>query len=200
MTRDEIPLFPLNTVLFPDGPLPLRIFETRYVDMVSKCMRENLAFGVVLMVTTGEHGVARLAETGTSARIVDFNQGSEGLLYITARGERRFRLASVRQQEDGLNMAGVEWLPDADGDAPAALLQSTAEALQVLFATSGLLYQNIEKRYNDASWVGFRLAEILPLAAETRQRCLEMNDAGLRLQLLQPVLAQVVSGQHRRRN
>lgn len=193
MSSQEIPLFPLGTVLFPDGPLPLKIFETRYVDMVSRCASEDLAFGIALLVSADDSGVARLAEVGTSARIIDWNQGSDGLLYITAMGERRFRILSARQQEDGLNLAEVEWLPAESPAAPQPTLRAMASALRALFATSGLLYESIEKKYSDASWVGFRLAEILPLAPETRQRCLELRSASARLELLQPVVKQVAA-------
>ena len=194
MSSQEIPLFPLGTVLFPEGPLPLRIFEARYVDMVSRCTRENLTFGVALSVSSAEEeGVARLAETGTSARIVDWNQGSDGLLYIMARGERRFRIRAVRQQDDGLHLAQVEWLAEETPYAPEQQLQAMAAALHTLLKTSGVLYEDIEKQYANATWVGFRLAEILPLAPATRQRCLELHAARERLDLLQPVAMQVIA-------
>src|SRR6476469_216509 len=101
-----MPLFPLNTVLFPGGPLPLRIFETRYVDMVRHCMRERCPFGVVLIRAGAEVGaVADTAEVGTTAHIVDFNPMPDGLLGISCVGEHKFRVLSRRQQGDGLNVA-----------------------------------------------------------------------------------------------
>ncbi|HKL63591.1 MAG TPA: LON peptidase substrate-binding domain-containing protein [Woeseiaceae bacterium] len=110
MSDTEIPLFPLRTVLYPEGPLPLRIFETRYVDMISRCLREDAGFGVVLIREGTETGTASTCATGTLAKIIDWYQGSDGLLGITAQGSRRFRLETVRQAPDGLNFGRVEWL------------------------------------------------------------------------------------------
>jgi len=112
-THATLPLFPLNTVLFPGGPLRLRIFEPRYLDMVSRCMREDSGFGVALIVAGREAGgAAQTVTIGTHARIVDFEQLDDGLLGITARGERRFRIVHAHQESDGLNVAQVEWLDD----------------------------------------------------------------------------------------
>ena len=110
----EIPLFPLNAVLFPGGPLPLRIFEPRYVDMVRRCMREGSAFGVVLIAAGTEAGgpVESTAPVGTSARIIDFFPLPDGLLGIYCLGGRKFRLLKRRQQSDGLNIGEVLWLPE----------------------------------------------------------------------------------------
>ena len=100
--RQEIPLFPLGTVLFPGGPLPLRIFEARYIDLVRRCMRENSGFGVVLLTDGPEAGDGPTAtsDVGTYARIVDFSGQPDGLLGIEARGERRFRILSRRRARD----------------------------------------------------------------------------------------------------
>src|SRR5688572_9527850 len=107
----ELPLFPLNTVLFPGGPLPRRIFEPRYVDMVRDCMRDSAAFGVVLIRSGQEVGaVTSAADIGTSARIIDFNSLPDGLLGISCIGEQKFRVESRRVQPDGLNIGTVTWL------------------------------------------------------------------------------------------
>ena len=104
----EVALFPLNTVLFPGGPLPLRIFEPRYMDMVRRCMRERSAFGVVLILGGSEVGaVTSTAEIGTTARIADFYPLPDGLLGIACLGERKFRVRERRRQADGLNIAEV---------------------------------------------------------------------------------------------
>ncbi|HEY7377666.1 MAG TPA: LON peptidase substrate-binding domain-containing protein, partial [Steroidobacteraceae bacterium] len=100
---EEIALFPLNTVLFPGGPLPLRIFEPRYIDMVRRCLREQRGFGVVLIRSGNEVGPAEFESVGTLARIVDFHALSDGLLGLVNVGERRFRVISRRRQDDGLN-------------------------------------------------------------------------------------------------
>ena len=115
-------LLPLNTVLFPGGPLSLRIFEPRYLDMVRRCLKEHSAFGVVLILAGAEAGaVSAVADTGTSARLVDFDTLPDGLLGITCLGERRFRVRRRWQQSDGLNLAEVDYLPeDASSALPAA--------------------------------------------------------------------------------
>ena len=109
----HIPIFPLNTVLFPGGPLPLRIFEPRYIDMVSASMKSDTPFGVLLIKDGEEAGPATTYEVGTLAKITDFYQGSDGLLGVTALGGQRFRLISNERQHDGLNIGEVE-LIDAD--------------------------------------------------------------------------------------
>lgn len=185
---EKLPLFPLATVLFPDGPLPLRIFETRYVDMVANCLKRSAVFGVVLMAANREGGAARLATTGCTARITDWDRGTDGLLYITTRGERRFRLRTVSQQADGLSLAEVTWVPPEPVVNPASVPDSIVVSLQSLLARNEGLYGELEQRLDDASWVGFRLAELLPLSPATRQRCLEIGDPEARLELLRPVL------------
>ena len=185
-THASIPLFPLHTVLFPGGPLRLRIFEPRYLDMVSRCMREDAGFGVALIVAGQEAGgSAQTVEIGTLARIVDFEQLDDGLLGITARGERRFRIVRVHQESDGLNVCQVEWREDeARAEVPAqhAVL---AELLRRAIEQIGPAYGELTPAYEDASWVGMRLAEILPLAPIERQELLELNDGPERLQWLQ---------------
>jgi Lon protease-like protein len=185
----EIPLFPLNTVLFPGGPLPLRIFEPRYVDMVRYCMRERAPFGVELIRAGAEVGkVTSAADVGTSARIVDFFQLPEGLLGISCIGERKFRVQSRRVQEDGLNMGTIEWLPPE----PAADLPSEHAHLGLLLRKVlpqlGDMYQSTPKHFDDAGWVGARLAEILPIDLADKQHCLELDDPVERLARLSPFI------------
>ena len=182
---DSIPLFPLNAVLFPDGPLKLRIFEARYVDMIGRCMREGSSFGVALIREGVEAGgEARTVEIGTTARIVDFERLQDGLLGITAVGERSFRIHSTSQQADGLNIADVEWLP-----AEPAIEVSEENAYLVRLLQHALpqlapVYDFTPIRYEDASWVGMRLIELLPLPLPEKQICLEMQDPLRRLEHL----------------
>lgn len=173
----ELPLFPLNAVLFPEGPLKLRIFEARYVDMIGRCMRENTSFGVALIVEGVEAGGdAQAATIGTSARIVDFEKLEDGLLGITALGERSFSILSVTRQPDGLNVATIEWLEEESNvpvpDDTAYLVRLLQHALPQLAP----VYDFTPIRYEDAAWVGARLIEILPLPLREKQRCLEMRD------------------------
>jgi len=105
---EEIPLFPLGTVMFPGGPLALRIFEARYIDLVRRCMRDSSGFGIVLIREGQEAGGPAVTyDVGTLARIVDFSQQPDGLLGIRAMGERRFRILERRRARDGLNLADV---------------------------------------------------------------------------------------------
>ena len=182
---DTIPLFPLSTVLFPEGALKLRIFETRYVDMIGRCMKEQSGFGVVLIVEGQEAGSqVTTAEVGTLARITDFERLSDGLLGITAQGGQRFRLVTTRRQADGLNVAEVEWLPaELSMPIPSEHLD-LSEALAELWPRLTEGRDPTPPRYDDAGWVSARLAEILPLEVTERQRCLEISDPAQRLQYL----------------
>ncbi len=189
MSTAEIALFPLNTVLFPGGPLPLRIFETRYTDMVRRCMREQSAFGVLLIRAGVEAGeVASSADIGTTARIVDFYQLPDRLLGITCLGERRFRVVSRRRQADGLNMGTVEWLPEDSKVAVPGEYQHLADLLRKVLPELGEMYQSVPKHFDDAGWVGARLVEILPISLGDKQACLEMDDPLQRLARLSPLI------------
>lgn len=185
----DIPLFPLNTVLFPGGELPLRIFERRYLDMVSRCTREGRGFGVVLIREGAEAAAAVLTHrVGTLARIVDFDQLDDGLLGITAVGERRFRLRESRRLPDGLNVGSVEWLMDMQAAPLPSAFEPYARLLEQALSQLGGRYGRLERRYDDAVWVGARLLEILPLRLEDKQRCLELDDPLERLEFLKPLV------------
>lgn len=185
----EIPLFPLNTVLFPGGPLPLRIFETRYLDMVRRCLREDGDFGVVLIRHGAEAGgPARFCDVGTAARIVDFDRLDDGLLGIACVGVGRFRVIESWRAEDGLNVARVE---DLSSGPPAPLPAEHAHLADVLrrvLPELGEAYAHVARDFGDAAWVGHRLAELLPLELPARQALLEMDDPLERLALLAPMI------------
>jgi Lon protease-like protein len=183
----SIALFPLNIVLFPDGPLPLRIFETRYTDMVRRCMRESAAFGVVLIREGNEVGPAETFEVGTLANIVDFHQLSDGLLGLSCVGGQRFRIHSRSRQTDGLNLAGVECLtPEPSVPVPPRHAR-LSELLKSVLPQLGEVYTDIKMRLDDAAWVGHRLAEILPIPLTDKQSCLELDDPIQRLDVLGPL-------------
>lgn len=181
---EEIPIFPLQTVLYPGGPLSLRIFETRYLDMVSRCLKQDQGFGVCLIREGQEAGPAKVHPTGTLARIRDWSTGEDGLLNILARGERRFRIQSHRSQADGLNLGEVDWLPDE----PIANLpeerSDLADLLRQIIQQVGAPYKDEDNAYGDAGWVGCRLAELIPLSLPQRQYLLELNDPVKRLEIL----------------
>jgi uncharacterized protein len=183
----SIALFPLNIVLFPDGPLPLRIFETRYVDMVRRCMRGDLNFGVALIREGAEVGPAETFEVGTLARITDFDQLPDGLLGLSCVGERRFRVVKRSVQADGLNMGEVEWLAIEPVVPVPARHARLADLLRNVLPQLGEVYTDIDMRLDDAAWVGHRLAEILPIPLPEKQTYLEMDDPIQRLELLAPL-------------
>ncbi len=189
-----MPLFPLTTVLFPGGPLPLRLFEPRYLDMVGRCMRQEEPFGVLLLSGGAEAGgqtVVRTEDVGTLATIVDWYQGADGLLGITALGGERFRLLAMQRQADGLNVGDIEVLAKDPAVALPARYALMAELLRAIIDDLGKLYECVDKHYADASWVGFRFAEILPLSNSQKQLCLQMTDPIARLEYLQPLLRQI---------
>lgn len=188
MSRSTVPLFPLSTVLFPDGPLPLRVFEPRYLAMVSRCLREDAEFGVVLILNGKDTGHVETSDVGTLARIIDWYQGSDGILGITARGTRQFRLHEVSRQPDGLYIGEVELLPEAARRPLPEEFKPMATLLASVIDDLGRLYDAIEKRYDDAAWVACRLAEIVPMSPADKQRCLELTDPVELLQYLRPML------------
>jgi Lon protease-like protein len=190
----ELPLFPLQTVLFPGGRLPLRIFEQRYLGMAKACLRDGTPFGVCLIREGREVGDPALPEdVGCTARIVEWDMPQLGLLEVVARGERRFRLLERRVQADGLALGAVELLEeardaplDAQGDLCARVLRRIVEA-----APPGLV--EAPARFDSADWVSARLAELLPLSPAAKQRLLEMDEARDRLEILRRLIS--ASGQ-----
>jgi len=185
----DVPLFPLHTVLFPGGPLELRIFEPRYLDMVSECLRSEQSFGVCLIQSGQEAGeAARPHLTGTFARIVDWQRGDNGLLSISARGDKRFHVQDTRVERDQLLRGTVQPLtPEPSAPLPAECDYMT-DVLDQLFEHAGDVYADLPKRPDDASWVGYRLAEVLSLPLVRRQYFLELEDPLLRLSQLDQIL------------
>jgi Lon protease-like protein len=189
MSSIEIPLFPLNTVLFPGGVLPLRIFEPRYVDMVRRCMREGSEFGIALIREGVEAGgPASTHDVGTMAQIVDFDQTRDGLLGITTRGTRRFRIRSTHQQADGLNIAAMELLPPESVVALPKKFAMFTKMLQEALPQMGDYFKHLHPQYEDAAWVAARVAEILSLPLPVKQQLLETDDALERWEVLIPLL------------
>lgn len=185
MTR-TLPLFPLGSLVFPGGPLPLRIFEPRYVNLVKRCMQTDSGFGVVLLFRGNEAGTAEAttAGIGTEVRIIDFDRLPDGLLGITCRGQQRFRILRAWREADGLNMAEVEDLPAPPIISIPADLRFLAEILERVMPELGEDYAALEARYDDAQWVSCRLAEVLAMETFERQALLELDDPLDRLQML----------------
>ncbi len=187
----ELPLFPLRTVLFPGGLLPLRIFETRYVDMVSRCMREGAEFGVLLITDAAgaESGpLSAMAQVGTSARIVDFHALPDGLLGLMCRGARRFRLLNRRLQADGLHLGSVAWLAEPAPSALAPEHRPLARVLRRVLQELGDTARHLDADFDEAGWVSNRLAEFLPLARSAQQELLELEDPQQRMCALAPLI------------
>ena len=184
-----IALFPLHTVLFPGGPLPLRIFETRYTDMVRRCMREQQPFGVVLIEEGDEAGeVATTATVGCTARIVDFHTLQDGLLGISCVGVRKFSVQRVWRASDGLNMAEVVWLPlEPELPLPPDCMRLAVTVRRALEELAEH-YENVERKFDDAAWIGARLAELLPVELAEKQALLELDDPIERLTALLTVV------------
>ncbi len=180
----EMALFPLRTVLFPGGPLELRIFEPRYLDMIRGVLKTQTEFGVVQILTGGEVGASETVEVGTGARIVDFSELPDGLLGISCRGTRRFRVKSRRQQRDGLNLGVVAWLEEPGTIALPPAFRPLGQFAESLLAEFADTYSGTETKLDDAGWVGYRLSEILPLSPAEKQRSLELDDPVERLALL----------------
>ncbi len=184
----ELPLFPLNTVLFPGGPLPLRIFEPRYLDMVSRCMREQSGFAVVLL-GEGEEAVSAtsFAATGTEARIVDFDRLEGNVLGISCIGRERVRVVEAWREADGLNRGRVlEIAADPIVPIPPDLAWLMEVVMEVM-PEAGDTYRHVERR-EDAAWIANRLAELLPLSLADRQTLLELADPLERLSVLEPAV------------
>lgn len=188
--QSTLPIFPLQAVLFPGGALNLRIFEPRYLDMVRACARDAAGFGVCLILEGREAGEAAMpAAVGTLARITDFCTLPDGLLGIGAEGGERFQVTTTHVRDNGLVQGEVRFWPDeAVVPVPAehGLLATILERL--LEQIGGPMAKVDRCRFDDASWVGFRLAELLPLAQAEKQQLLQLTDPMQRLVQLQHYL------------
>jgi uncharacterized protein len=191
----SLPLFPLKTVLFPGGLLPLKVFEQRYVDMTKQCMKDNRPFGVCLIVHGEEVASAtvsapEIATVGTLARITDWDVPQVGILHLATVGETRFQVRAKTTQPNGLVVAEVTPIETEPAAALGEDYRPLANLLELIASRVGPRNFPTERRYDDASWVGYRLAELLPLPLSIKQSMLEINDADVRLRVLQKFLSQ----------
>ena len=189
IARRDIYLFPLNTVLFPDGLLPLKVFEQRYIEMTKECLRDGQPFGVCLIREGKEVGTAAVPESiGCLARITHWEMPQLGMFHLLAQGAERFRILETRVQPNQLVAASVETLPpDTGRDQVDATCGSL---LRAIIDKAGADRFPAPLQLDDATWVGFRLAEVLPLEAAERQQLLELTDAPERLARLKQLLMQ----------
>ena len=187
----DIPLFPLGGVLFPGGVLSLKVFEQRYLDMTAGCMKDKTPFGVCLISSGKEVGESAVPhKVGTLAHIDKADMPQLGILMLTVRGGRRFRIISTTTRPDGLLRAQVELLAEpARQDVPAAQ-QGLLPLLQKVAGDLGPEKMPEPHVFDDAAWVGYRLTEIVPVQALAKQKLLELDDPLSRLQILHTYLAQ----------
>ena len=191
----RIPLFPLRTVLFPGGVLPLKIFEQRYVDMAKRCLADDAAFGVCL-ITQGDEVARpggeppRFANVGTLARITRWDMPQLGILHVMTSGGTRFIVQSHDPEPSGLVVGDVKPI----AAEPAVAIQPSqvplVRLLELIASRVGAGNFPESPAWNDASWVGYRLADYLPLPLSIKQSMLEINDAGVRLSVLQKFLGE----------
>lgn len=199
---EDLPLFPLSTVLFPGGLLPLKIFEARYVDMVRACLRDERPFGVCMLHSGSEvaqPGVPTTPEAvGCLAEIMNCDVEQYGLMLIRARGVQRFRLVEWHTEPDGLLVGHGRLIPadnPAAGDEHLAQLAACAEVLERIINTfSDRDPDNVPFLepfdLTDTAWVSNRLGEILPIPVRARQKLMEIEDAAARLDIVHHYMLQ----------
>ena len=194
----DLAIFPLGTVLFPGGVLPLRVFEPRYLELVRECAAADRPFGVCLITDGSEVGEAAQHEAiGCTARIVDFDREASGLLNLRTIGERRFRVLERRVRKDNSIRADVEMIDD---DEPAAIPPEYAACASLVRRLVDDLVarepdpmrQMIAAPYEfeSAAWVSNRLCEFLPIPPRARQKLMELDDAITRLSVIHQYLQQ----------
>ena len=191
----ELPLFPLQTVLFPGGLLSLKVFEARYLDLAATCLREQRPFGVVALrqgheVRQGDDSTV-LEEIGVVAELLEVDSAQPGILHLRCRGTQRFRIERTRQQPDGLWVGVVEMLPDDEAMPPVETMHETVRGLANAIASlKGKGVEPFEEpyRFDDAGWVANRWCEILPIPLAAKQKLMELPDARVRLGLVDEYL------------
>jgi uncharacterized protein len=191
----ELSLFPLGSVLFPGGLLGLKVFEARYLDLISRCLRSGEGFGVVALrqgseVRRAEEEVA-LETTGTLAEIIEVDSPHSGILAVRCRGTRRFELAGAAPRADGLWVGRASFLAEDESQRPDETLRRSVDALRN--AVEALKGRGAEPfleplRYDDAGWVANRWCEILPISQAAKQKLMALPDPMTRLHLVDDYL------------
>jgi hypothetical protein len=191
----ELPLFPLQAVLFPDGLLGLTVFEARYLDLITACLRERQPFGVVGLLrgreVRGGSTAVSFEAVGTVAEIVSADSDRPGILQVRCRGTQRFRVEASREQSDGLWLARTSEVADDEMLAPTEALIGTVRALAAMVAklkSQGEAPFLQPYRFDDAGWVANRWCEILPISQAAKQKLMELPDPMVRLQLVDDYL------------
>ncbi|GBF30392.1 lon protease 2 [bacterium MnTg04] len=188
MNLQTIALFPLHTVLFPGGPLLLRVFETRYLDMIRRSLKGEQDFGIIQIQTGSEGETSSIYSTGTIARIVDWSQGDDGILGIVVHGGDRFRVLQAETLPDGLNVGRVNVLDEDPGTLVPVEYALMADVLEKILNSLEEQYSSVSRDMRNAGWVANRLAELLPLDMVDKQKCLEIAEPLTRLRQLQGMI------------
>lgn len=185
----NVPLFPLGSVVLPGGRIPLQLFEPRYTDMLSRCIREDRGF-VVVLLREGLETRRKVAfyDIGTYVRIVDFRQLDNGLLGITVEGESKVTVVRSWQQQDGLNVGDVECLLDEPRAAVPEAFSGLVQVLRALVRHPVVKELDMDLDFEDARVVGWRLTELLPLERHHKQALLEIQEPIERLRRLETLL------------
>lgn len=188
MDHPDYALFPLSTVVFPGGIMPLRIFEPRYLDMVAMCMKGRTQFGVCAAqpARSGEFSAPRAV--GTLVEIVDFDRLDDGQLGITVEGRRRFEVVSTRQADNGLWWGEVSFISETADSACPIEFTALKQVAAALIEEVGLPYDTQASDYDSASWLSARLTELLPFDAATKHDLLATNDPLERLRRIRPMV------------
>ena len=191
MADNHIPIFPLNTVLFPGGLLPLRVFEARYMDMARDCLRNERPFGVCLIREGREVGTPATPEpVGCLARITNWDMQQLGMLNLRALGEQRFRILTRQVGFQGLISADIEPIPAERAIPLPERFMSVTRLLERVIANQNHSIFAEPHEFGNAVWSGYRLTEILPVPLAARQKLLELDDSLARLDILQRFLEQ----------
>ena len=198
---NDIPLFPLNIVLFPGGRFDLQIFERRYIDLVSHCMRTGTGFGICLLKsgdeTNGNNLNQTVYNTGTYAKIVDWDQLESGLLGITVEGAVKFVAQDFWKEEDDVLHASVEFSDIESTEADVIPLGDEYTALSELLRNLEdhplVAGRNLSIDYSDLRQLGRRLSELIPLGIDVRQELLELNDPVERLSKIEKLVSEMAN-------
>lgn len=182
-----LPLFPLSTVLFPGGRMPLKIFEQRYLDLAKNCLKDDSSFGICAIREGSETGDPAIPfEVGTEARIVEWDMPQTGILHVVVEGLQRYVARNWKAGPDGLLVAEIESVSaEKPRDIPDDL-RLCAEVLRHVLAEHQI--EPSTTHYDDAVWVGYRLSELLPFKLKVKQDLLEMNDSITRLSIIDQFL------------
>ena len=188
-TPERTYIFPLNTVLFPGGVLPLKVFEQRYLEMTKVCISGNRAFGVCLIKEGRETGTPAVPQDiGCLARIAQWDMPQLGVFHLHVEGTQRFRIVDTAVEKNGLISATIECLPnDGDVEPQESLCR---DVLKAIIEKIGDAHFPKPHRFDDAAWIGYRLSEVLPLSLDIKQQLLRMTDPQARLTQLSRILSE----------